>query len=61
MTMIANHRCPNCGGNVYLENGEDGWEEACLLCWYRKQISTTNFVYRSSSPEVIRKAKLENR
>lgn len=26
------NRCPKCGGNVYLDNDDEGWYEQCLQC-----------------------------
>lgn len=31
--------CPRCTGDIFIEREKNGWDEACLACGYRKEIS----------------------
>jgi len=33
------HRCPKCGGNLYLDRDYNGWYEECLQCAYMKDLA----------------------
>ena len=43
-TGFTRKRCPNCGGNVFLDRDSDGWYEQCLQCsrtWYLQLVVET--------------------
>ena len=31
--------CPRCGGDLFMQREKNGWDEACLACGYRRDIS----------------------
>ena len=31
--------CPKCNGDLFLQREATGWNEVCLACGYRKDIS----------------------
>jgi hypothetical protein len=33
------HRCPKCGGNLYMDRDYNGWYEECLQCAYMKDLA----------------------
>jgi len=33
-------RCPKCGGNIFLDRDFNGWYEQCLMCSYRRDLTT---------------------
>ena len=33
------HRCPKCGGTLYLDRDYNGWYEQCLMCSYMKDLA----------------------
>jgi hypothetical protein len=34
------HRCPKCGGNLFLYNDHNGWYEQCLQCSFIVYLDT---------------------
>jgi transposase len=43
----AAHRCPKCGGNLYMDKDYHGWYEQCLQCAYMRDLKV---IYERKKP-----------
>jgi ribosomal protein S27AE len=49
MGTFTKHRCPRCGGNMFLYNDYDGWYEQCLQCSF---INYLDVIYQNNKEKV---------
>jgi len=41
MTIWKYDMCPQCGGDLFIARGRDGWYEKCVNCSYHHNLQTT--------------------
>jgi len=44
------HRCPKCGGNLYIDRDYHGWYEQCLQCGYTRNLKV---IFENNKPVKI--------
>ncbi len=43
------HKCPRCGGWLYLEHDKWGWTMCCILCGYEQDVLKRDKVVTSAN------------
>jgi transposase len=52
----ATHRCPKCGGNLYIDKDYHGWYEQCLQCAYMRDLKV---IYEDKKPVKVLAEKIQ--
>jgi ssDNA-binding Zn-finger/Zn-ribbon topoisomerase 1 len=50
------HRCPKCGGNLYMDKDYHGWYEQCLQCAYMRNLKV---IYEDKKPVRVLTEKIQ--
>jgi ssDNA-binding Zn-finger/Zn-ribbon topoisomerase 1 len=50
------HRCPKCGGNLYMDKDYHGWYEQCLQCAFTRNLKV---IYEDKKPVKVFAEKIQ--